>query len=144
MLISRAGGPGRYDASYELNNTDYPIGFVRWTEGRNIAEYIRLLAEGRISVKPLISHVVPVDEADKAYERYGPGSTTLGTIFNYADNVECREWDSGTGMRSGNMIAVFPSSDATQKGAFCLRRIKSVKLLIYNNIQFYYTSSRYE
>lgn len=83
VLISRAGGPGRYDASYELNNTDYPIGFVRWTEGRNIAEYIRLLAEGRISIKPLISHVVPVDEAGKAYERYGPGSTTLGTIFKY-------------------------------------------------------------
>lgn len=86
VLISRAGGPGRYETDYEFRNTDYPIGFVRWTEGRNIAEYIRLLAEGRISVKPLISHVIPVDEAGKAYERYGPGSATLGTIFKYDDD----------------------------------------------------------
>lgn len=84
VLISRAGGPGRYDANYELENHDYPIGFVRWTEGRNVAEYIRLLAEGRISVRPLISHVVPVEQAAGAYERYGPGSTTLGTIFKYS------------------------------------------------------------
>ncbi|GAB6928443.1 hypothetical protein JCM10914A_24260 [Paenibacillus sp. JCM 10914] len=84
VLISRAGGPGRYDTSYELENTDYPIGFVRWTEGRNMAEYIRLLAEGRIAVKSLISHVVPVDQASTAYARYGPGSSTLGTVFKYA------------------------------------------------------------
>lgn len=87
LLISRAGGPGRYDANYELRNTDYPIGYVRWTEGRNVAEYIRLLAEKRISVKSLISHVIPVDEADTAYERYGPGSTTLGTLFKYDDDT---------------------------------------------------------
>lgn len=83
VLISRAGGPGRYDPSYELRNTDYPVGFVRWTEGRNVAEYVRLLAEGRITVKPLISHVVPVDQASSAYARYGPGSKTLGTVFQY-------------------------------------------------------------
>ncbi|WP_054954924.1 zinc-dependent alcohol dehydrogenase [Paenibacillus dakarensis] len=83
VLISRAGGPGRYDKGYELENKDYPIGFVRWTEGRNTAEYIRLLAEQRISVQPLISRVVPFESAAEAYEHYGPGSTIMGTIFKY-------------------------------------------------------------
>lgn len=83
VLISRAGGPGRYDTDYELENKDYPIGFVRWTEGRNVAEYIRLLAEKRISVKPLISRIVPLESAQEAYDQYGPSSTIMGTVFKY-------------------------------------------------------------
>ncbi|NMO96408.1 zinc-dependent alcohol dehydrogenase [Paenibacillus lemnae] len=83
VLISRAGGPGRYDAGYELENKDYPIGFVRWTEGRNIAEYIRLLAEKRIDIKPLISRVVPVQEAQSAYDSYSAASAVMGTVFKY-------------------------------------------------------------
>lgn len=83
VLISRAGGPGRYDTGYELENKDYPIGFVRWTEGRNVAEYIRLLAEKRISMKPLISRIVPFENAQEAYDQYGPSSTIMGTVFKY-------------------------------------------------------------
>lgn len=83
VLISRAGGPGRYDKGYELENKDYPVGFVRWTEGRNVAEYIRLLAEQRISIKPLISRVVPIDSVEEAYDQYGPSSSIMGTVFKY-------------------------------------------------------------
>src|SRR5699024_159452 len=54
VLISRAGGPGRYDVSYEWDSVDYPIGYVRWTEGRNMAEYIRLLSEERLDIGPLV------------------------------------------------------------------------------------------
>ena len=83
VLISRAGGPGRYDKEYELENKDYPIGFVRWTEGRNTAEYIRLLAEKRIDMKPFISRVATLDEVQDVYDNYGPGSKVMGTIFKY-------------------------------------------------------------
>lgn len=83
VLISRAGGPGRYDAGYEIENKDYPIGYVRWTEGRNIAEFIRLLEEKRIFMEPLISRIVPIDQAQDAYDQYGPSSTIMGTVFKY-------------------------------------------------------------
>ncbi|MFC5405190.1 zinc-dependent alcohol dehydrogenase [Cohnella soli] len=83
VLISRAGGPGRYDTQYEKENRDYPIGHVRWTEGRNIAEYIRLLDEGRISVKPFITEIYPVDRASEAYENYGKPTTTIATLIQY-------------------------------------------------------------
>lgn len=83
VLISRAGGPGRYDAHYERDNIDYPIGFVRWTEGRNIEEYIRLLAENRISIKQQITDVYPIDRAAEAYENYKQPTKTISTLIKY-------------------------------------------------------------
>jgi threonine dehydrogenase-like Zn-dependent dehydrogenase len=83
VLISRAAGPGRYDVGYEKENRDYPIGYVRWTEGRNIAEYIRLLAEGRISVKPLITDMYPLERAAEAYANYEKPTRTIGTLIKY-------------------------------------------------------------
>jgi threonine dehydrogenase-like Zn-dependent dehydrogenase len=83
VLISRAGGPGRYDARYERGNIDYPVGYVRWTEGRNVREYIRLLEEGRIRVRPLISGVYPLDRAEEAYQAYRSAAMTMGTLFRY-------------------------------------------------------------
>lgn len=85
VLISRAGGPGRYDSSYENENRDYPIGYVRWTEGRNIGEYIRLLAEKRISVSPLISDCVPLIHAEAAYNNYLNSSNVMGTLLKYEE-----------------------------------------------------------
>jgi len=88
VLISRAGGPGRYDASYEMDNRDYPIGFVRWTEGRNIGEYIRLLADKRITVQSLITDVYKIDEIEKAYDNYlnySSSSTTIATLIQFCD-----------------------------------------------------------
>lgn len=83
VLISRAGGPGRYDPQYERENKDYPIGYVRWTEGRNTAEYIRLLAERKISVHPLITDVYPIDQAAEAYANYRNRARTIATLIQY-------------------------------------------------------------
>ncbi len=84
VLISRAGGPGRYDASYERDNRDYPIGYVRWTEGRNIGEYVRLLALKRISLAPLITDVYPLDRAAEAYRPYEERrANVIGTLIQY-------------------------------------------------------------
>jgi len=68
FFISSSYGPGRYDRNYEEKGLDYPVAFVRWTENRNLAEYLRLLSEGKVLVKPLISDIYPVDKATEAYE----------------------------------------------------------------------------
>ena len=68
FFISSSYGPGRYDANYEERGLDYPVGYVRWTENRNMAEYLRLVAEGRIRLAPLVSATFPVGEATAAYE----------------------------------------------------------------------------
>jgi len=67
IRISRAGGPGRYDEIYEQNGIDYPLGYVRWTEGRNLAAYIRLLQEQRITINPMITSTWSLDEIGEAY-----------------------------------------------------------------------------
>lgn len=67
IRISRSYGPGRYDPSYEEGGIDYPYGYVRWTEGRNMASFLDLLARRRIDMAPLISHRFDVEQALSAY-----------------------------------------------------------------------------
>ncbi len=67
FLISTSYGPGRYDMQYEENGFDYPLGYVRWTENRNMVEYLRLIADGAIAVKPLIAAIHPIEKVDAAY-----------------------------------------------------------------------------
>lgn len=68
FTIARSYGPGRYESSYENKGVDYPIGYVRFTEGRNVEEFVRLVSEGRADFADLITHVIPFEEAAKAYE----------------------------------------------------------------------------
>ncbi|REK68270.1 MAG: alcohol dehydrogenase [Cohnella sp.] len=85
ILISRAGGPGRYDRDYEVGGFDYPVGYVRWTEGRNVEEYLRLLAEKKLRVRELISEVVDVENAADAYRLYTSApERTVGVLLRYA------------------------------------------------------------
>jgi polar amino acid transport system substrate-binding protein len=66
--LSRSYGPGRYDPLYEEKGVDYPIGYVRWTEQRNMDAFVQLLASKRVDVAPLITHTFPIADASKAYE----------------------------------------------------------------------------
>jgi len=68
VLISTSYGPGRYDEAYEGKGVDYPYAYVRWTEKRNMEEYLRLLAEGRVTFSRLIGGIYPVEQALKAYQ----------------------------------------------------------------------------
>jgi predicted dehydrogenase/threonine dehydrogenase-like Zn-dependent dehydrogenase len=68
FINSRSYGPGRYDLNYEEQGNDYPIGYVRWTEGRNFEAVIDLMAKGQLNVKPLITHRFPIEQATQAYE----------------------------------------------------------------------------
>lgn len=89
FLISTSYGPGRYDAVYELEGQDYPIGYVRWTENRNMEEYLRLLADGRISLEGLGQESYPVDEADAAYDVLKSSeSKPLLVLLSYPEREE--------------------------------------------------------
>jgi len=68
FINSRSYGPGRYDGSYEENGKDYPLGYVRWTEGRNFEAVVDLLASGKLKIAPMITHRFPIEKAAEAYE----------------------------------------------------------------------------
>jgi predicted dehydrogenase/threonine dehydrogenase-like Zn-dependent dehydrogenase len=67
FFISTSYGPGRYDNHYEEKGLDYPVAYVRWTENRNMAEYLRLLADRKVAVEPLIGATYSVEQATDAY-----------------------------------------------------------------------------
>ena len=87
FFISSSYGPGRYDRRYEEEGLDYPVGYVRWTENRNMGEYLRLLAEDRVRVGPLVSATHPVGDAPAAYEAIRAGdSKPLMVLLTYPRN----------------------------------------------------------
>ena len=81
--MSCSYGPGRYDPSYEDKGNDYPVGFVRWTEQRNFEAVLDMMADGRLDVKPLISHRFPIDDAEQAYALVGGSGPSLGILLEY-------------------------------------------------------------
>ncbi len=86
FINSRSYGPGRYDPSYEEGGQDYPIGYVRWTEGRNLESFIDLLSSKRIDVHPLITHRFPVEQAPQAYKLItikGESKSVVGVLLTY-------------------------------------------------------------
>ncbi len=68
LQISTSYGPGRYDKQYEEMGVDYPYSYVRWTEGRNFSEYLRLIAVKQVRLDALINNVFPINESEKAFE----------------------------------------------------------------------------
>jgi predicted dehydrogenase len=86
VRFSRSYGPGRYDPEYELEGRDYPIGYVRWTERRNLACFLDLAARGKVDVEPLISHVADFDDAVETYQRLKDGELKAVTaLFRYPE-----------------------------------------------------------
>jgi polar amino acid transport system substrate-binding protein len=68
LRMSSSYGPGRSDINYEEKGIDYPIGYVRWTENRNMQSFINLLATGRLNIDNLISHTFKLEDAPEAYD----------------------------------------------------------------------------
>ena len=88
--ISRSYGPGRYDMAYEQKGRDYPVGYVRWTETRNMEAFLRFLSEGKIYVKPLITHRFSIERAQGAYDLITGrvGQPFLGVLITYPEQDE--------------------------------------------------------
>ena len=85
FIVSRSYGPGRYDPEYEERGRDYPAGYVRWTEGRNLEAFVELVSSGKLDITPLISHRFPIEEAAEAYELIigKKKEPFLGVLFTY-------------------------------------------------------------
>jgi predicted dehydrogenase/threonine dehydrogenase-like Zn-dependent dehydrogenase len=83
MLISTSYGPGRYDPTYEEGGLDYPIAYVRWTENRNMEEFLRLLATGDVKVGPLVELELTADRAAEAYARVTGDTPPLAAVLTY-------------------------------------------------------------
>ena len=84
LFMSRAYGPGSYDVEYERRGRDYPVAYVRWTENRNMEEFLRLVALGRVHLVPLISHQFSLEEAASAYETVmDQASNSLAVLLRY-------------------------------------------------------------
>jgi predicted dehydrogenase/NADPH:quinone reductase-like Zn-dependent oxidoreductase len=86
--VSCSYGPGRYDPNYEEKGQDYPVGFVRWTEQRNFEAVLDMLADGRIDVRPLISHRFKIEDAEQAYQLVGGAEPSLGILLRYPSAAE--------------------------------------------------------
>ncbi|MGH3425753.1 MAG: bi-domain-containing oxidoreductase, partial [Nocardioidaceae bacterium] len=86
VRFSRSYGPGRYDDRYELGGIDYPAGYVRWTERRNLACFLDLIAREEIEVGSLVSRTFPIAEATDAYGELRSGSLPgVGFLFGYPE-----------------------------------------------------------
>lgn len=84
LRLSMSYGPGRYDATYEEGGRDYPIGYVRWTEHRNMLSFLHLLATGKVTPSRLVTHRFKIDEALKAYELLEKTDQSyLGILIDY-------------------------------------------------------------
>lgn len=88
LRMSTSYGPGRYDRSYEEGGHDYPYGYVRWTQNRNMQAYMELIASGRINLLPLIDREIDVSDAAVAYRALAmaEGTVPLAVILSYADD----------------------------------------------------------
>jgi predicted dehydrogenase/threonine dehydrogenase-like Zn-dependent dehydrogenase len=87
FLISTSYGPGRYDDQYEIKGVDYPYAYVRWTENRNMQEYLRELTEGKIILKNLIEKVYPIGRVEEAYKELEKPERPLIVLLEYDQNL---------------------------------------------------------
>jgi predicted dehydrogenase/threonine dehydrogenase-like Zn-dependent dehydrogenase len=88
--VSRSYGPGRYDSAYEQKGIDYPIGYVRWTETRNMEAFLKLLADRKLDLQPLITHRFPIVQAHSAYDLI-TGKTRepfLGVLIEFPESAD--------------------------------------------------------
>lgn len=106
--VSRSYGPGRYDAEYEEKGHDYPYGYVRWTENRNMQAIVDLMAQRKLKVAPLISHRFSIDNALDAY-RLVSGETRepyLGIVLDYPEGIDALK-DHEKGIKASKVTVSF-------------------------------------
>ena len=103
--FSRSYGPGRYDPRYEVDGVDYPPGYVRWTERRNLEYFVNAIARKEVDPEPLIAGIFPLRDAPRVYEQLSSGVLRgVGFLFEYDPPAEAniedadsrRIWCAGT------------------------------------------------
>ncbi len=90
LKLSMSYGPGRHDPSYEQEGNDYPLPYVRWTEQRNMAAFLDLIAEGKVTPAAFVTHRFAIAEAEKAYALMESGEPHLGILLGYPQGAAAR------------------------------------------------------
>jgi len=88
LRMSCSYGPGRHDPNYEEKGQDYPIGYVRWTENRNMQAFVELLARERLNLNGLISHRFEFKNAAEAYKMILEKEETFAGIILQYDTLK--------------------------------------------------------
>ena len=135
VRFSRSYGPGRYDDRYELEGIDYPAGYVRWTERRNLSAFVDLVNGGHVDLTALVSSVHPVEEAVDVYARLADGSLEgVGHLLQYPSGDDAtkaadepgdpapRRASLGPERRHGAARPATPSGSASSAPAATRRR----------------------
>lgn len=138
LRLSRSYGPGRYDSEYEERGLDYPIGYVRWTERRNMRSFVELMAAGRLDVKGLVTDRFLVDDAETAYQTLVSADTSpLAMVITYeptvlpvTEPVRERKWTSTSSAPSTGLIGTGNFAQGTvapglQRAGFRLTAVSS-------------------
>lgn len=89
LVVSKAAGPGSLDPLYELEGIDLPIGDVRWTQKRNLQEFLRLIADKKIDVQTLVTHRIDINQAEDVYAQFVAGKLAqpIGVLLSYPDDA---------------------------------------------------------
>ena len=87
VRFSRSYGPGRYDPAYEWAGSDYPIGYVRWTEQRNFEACLESMRRGDLNIEALTTRRAPFTQALQIYQHLmgEGGSAEAGVILEYGE-----------------------------------------------------------
>lgn len=83
LVVARSYGPGRYERGYEEQGLDFPAGYVRWTEGRNVEAVLDLVAAGSLELGDLVTHRFPIEDGEQAYAALLDDPAALGIVLEY-------------------------------------------------------------
>jgi predicted dehydrogenase/threonine dehydrogenase-like Zn-dependent dehydrogenase len=126
LSLSRSYGPGRYDPEYEEGGMDYPVGYVRWTERRNMEAFLDLLATGQIDVSSLVLHRYAIEQGQKAYADLRSGLYTAILEYNGASAAPDRRHAAVASEKS-------PSGDEVRVG--CIGAGSFASSVIFPNLR---------
>lgn len=121
--VSCSYGPGRYDAQYEAEGIDYPVGYVRWTEQRNFEAVLDMMASGQLDVQPLITHCFDFEEAKRAYQVLSEDKKALGIVLQYHSAVAERQVEAIQFTSTPHMVPDKPTLGLIGAGNYARRQL---------------------